>query len=329
MLELRSVFKHEIEQYLALRKKTLTPESYRLYLYVLRNLDEYLIECNVTTKTVEEKTVNGWIQQFYDFNVVRTVSEKVSRLRKFLEYLRYSGFQVFIPGCPKYSDSYVPYIFSDDELEKIFYVADRLEYSERRPTSRYSRFTFPMLLRLLYGCGLRVGETLAVRIGDINFDDGILFLKHTKNKKQRIVPMSRNLTEMLHRYCAAMRLTDNSNAFLFPNGIHNEKLSVPTADAMFKNVLQTAGIYVKPDIHKRGQCLNCFRHLFAVRSFAQAERNGRSTDDSIPFLSVYLGHYDMDGTEKYLKFNSDIFPEYTELFESYAAGVFSEVLYEK
>ena len=325
MLELRSVFKHEIEQYLALRQKTLTPESFAHHLYVLRNLDEYLAESGIKAKTIDEKTVTDWIQRFYEFNAVRTVSEKVSRLRKFLEYLRYSGFVVFIPGCPKYSDSYVPYIFSDDELGKIFYVADRLEYSERRPSSRFSRFMFPMLLRLLYGCGLRLGETLALRIGDINFDDGILFMKHTKNKKQRIVPMSRNLTEMLRCYCAAMGFAGNPNSVLFPTATHNKHWSVQTADAIFRNILQTAGIYVKPEPHKRGQCLNCFRHLFAVRSFAQAERNGRSTDDSVPFLSVYLGHYDMDGTEKYLKFNSDIFPEYTEMFESYAAGVFSEV----
>ena len=35
----------------------------------------------------------------------------------------------------------------------------------------------------------------------------------------------------------------------------------------------------------------------------------------MPFLSVYLGHHDMDETEKYLKFSGDMFPEYIELFE--------------
>jgi len=33
----------------------------------------------------------------------------------------------------------------------------------------------------------------------------------------------------------------------------------------------------------------------------------------------------MDGTEKYLKFSGDMFPEYTDMFEAYAAGVFPEV----
>ena len=48
-----------------------------------------------------------------------------------------------------------------------------------------------------------------------------------------------------------------------------------------------------------------------------------------PFLSVYLGHHDMDETEKYLKFNGDMFPEYMGLFEDYATGVFTEAAYEE
>lgn len=58
-------------------------------------------------------------------------------------------------------------------------------------------------------------------------------------------------------------------------------------------------------------------------------QNGRPAEDSVPFLSVYLGHHDMDETEKYLKFSGDMFPEYIELFEDFASGVFAEVAYEE
>jgi len=93
--------------------------------------------------------------------------------------------------------------------------------------------------------------------------------------------------------------------------------------------LRETGLYVPEKAHSRGQCLHCFRHYFAIHSFAQTEKNGRPTDDSVPFLSVYLGHHDMDETEKYLKFSGDMFPEYTELFEDYATGVFTEAAYEE
>ena len=93
--------------------------------------------------------------------------------------------------------------------------------------------------------------------------------------------------------------------------------------------LQETGLYVPGKAHSIGQCLHCFRHYFAIHSFAQAEQNGRPAEDSVPFLSVYLGHHDMDETEKYLKFSGDMFPEYIELFEDFASGVFAEVAYEE
>ena len=102
-----------------------------------------------------------------------------------------------------------------------------------------------------------------------------------------------------------------------------------TFDLRFRNLLQETGLYVPGKAHSRGQCLHCFRHYFAIHSFAQAEQNGRSAEDSVPFLSVYLGHHDMDETEKYLKFSGDMFPEYIELFEDFASGVFAEVAYEE
>jgi len=313
-----SIFKTELEEYLALRKKTLTQESYKYAHRVLSDFDRCLAEHNTDEKSVSEDMINIWIRRLSEVNVKRTVSDKVACLRKFLEYLRYSGFKVFMPKCPKYSNDYVPYLFSDTEMDIIFRTADAAEFNRR-----YTQATFPMLLRLLYGCGLRIGEALNLRVGDVNFERGTLLLRQPKNKKQRIVPMHESLTRILLQYCAAMGLVGNPGVFLFPGAKLEQHISGATVLLRFHNILKSTKIYVPPAPHERGQCLHCLRHLFAVKSFAQAERGGRSTNDSVPYLSVYLGHFDMDGTEKYLKFSSDIFPEHTELFETYSAGVFS------
>ncbi len=61
-----------------------------------------------------------------------------------------------------------------------------------------------MLLRMLLGCGLRLGEPLAARVKDVNFHNGTILICHAKNDKQRVVPMDRTLTEMLESYCIAM-----------------------------------------------------------------------------------------------------------------------------
>jgi integrase len=319
-----SIFKAEFEEYLALRKKTLAEESYEQTLYVLRSFDCCLSELGVGAKTVSEEMINAWIKPMSGTNAKRTINGKVACLRKFLEYLRYSGFAVFMPACPKCPDGYVPYLFSDEEMEIIFKEADAAEPKQKNPKRRLTQTALPMLLRLLYSCGLRVGEALNLKAGDIDFERGTLFMRHPKNGKQRIVPMHESLTPILKRYCMVLGIAGKPDAFVFPGSKPGRHLSGNAVHGRFLEILKATGIHVPRAPHKRGQCPHCLRHLFAVKSFAQASLNGRSAYDSVPFLSVYLGHRDMDCTEKYLKFSSDIFPEHSKMFEEYAAAaVFS------
>jgi len=329
MPEFKSVFAAELAEYIALKQKTISPETYNRYRYILTNFDGHLVDSELTEKAIDERLVSDWIAPFYETISAKTVSSNVSHLRKFLEYLRFCGYPVYVPeGLPKYADNYIAYLFSDLEVEKIFRTADKLEFNSSKPSARHYRYTFPMMLRMLYGCGLRLGETLSMKVGDVNFDSGVLLMKNTKNNKQRIVPMDGSLTDMLRRYCTAMGIIGNPGAWLFPTDNTEQHLSQSTADSLFRKILVDTKIYAAPKPHTRGQCLHCFRHLFTVKSFAQAERDGRPVNDSVPYLSVYLGHFDMDGTERYLKFSGDMFPEYTEQFEVYASGVFSGGLYE-
>jgi hypothetical protein len=69
--------------------------------------------------------------------------------------------------------------------------------------------------------------------------------------------------------------------------------------------------------------------VFAFKSFAKAEKSGRTIDDSVPYLSLYLGHDSLKETEKYLKFSNELYPEALKSFENYTSQVFPEVTYEK
>jgi len=299
---------------------TLEKGTYTIDCHVLGDFDSYFAERGTSEKAVTEELINGWISYLRDKNHSRTVNNKVSCLRCFLRYLRYCGVPVFMPQCPKYHEDYVPYIFSDTEMEKIFRHADGMAAGDDGKMC----FETAMLIRLLYGCGLRHGEALAIIRSDVDFKRGTLLMRKPKNKKQRIVPMHQSLTKMLMQYCVAMGIFDAPDALLFPGITPEVPVSLSNMRSRFRTVLKSANVYIPPEKpRQRGQCLHCLRHLFAVKSFAQAEQNGRSTLESVPYLSVYLGHFDMDGTEKYLKFSSDIFPEHTEMFEAYSTGVFT------
>ena len=328
MKEFQSIFKNDLADYLETNQGTISKDTLRNTRSVLFTFDSLLAKENA--KEISETIVNQWIRGLHQVNAPKTVSDKVSYLRKFLRYLQYKGYVVFMPDCPKTSDSYIPYIFSKEEIQILLASADKWADRHTDPKTRQTDMEFCMLLRMLLGCGFRLGEPLAAKVKDVNFSNGTILIRHAKNNKQRAVPMDGTLTEMLERYCIAMGIRAEPENYLFPAS-RNEGAAVSkgTFDSRFRHLLKETGLYVPGKTHSRGQCLHCFRHYFAIHSFAQAEKNGRPTDDSVPFLSVYLGHHDMDETEKYLKFNSDMFPEYVGLFEEYATGVFTEVAYEE
>jgi integrase len=290
----------------------------------LLSFDQHLAVKGKTEKHIAENDVTSWIQPMYDTLSRNTIASKVRILRVFLKNMRHKGILVYIPPSPKVPEAYVPYLFSDMELQKIFTTADAIPF--RKGSNRH--LELPMLLRMLYSCGFRLGELLETRIEDIDFDLGIILLRDTKNRKQRIVPLGDTLTDMLKRYCLAMNLIGKPDSCLFPGPDYRKHISQRSTESWFEDLLKETGIYTRTKKYARGQCLHCFRHLFVIKSFSRAEKTGRPVNDSIPFLSIYLGHNSINETEKYLKFSSDMFPEHTVLFETYSEGIFPEVCYE-
>jgi integron integrase len=52
---------------------------------------------------------------------------------------------------------------------------------------------YDLVVKLLYGCGLRLFECLKLRVQDFNFDDGILTIQAGKGKKSRTTPLPRSI----------------------------------------------------------------------------------------------------------------------------------------
>lgn len=327
MRNFKSILRYELTDFLFLRKAVLSKSAYSHDCHYLTTFDFYLTECNLQRKVVSESIITGWVKKLTGKS--STIANKVIVVRLFLQYLSSIGIKVFIPPIPRVTDDYIPYIFSNEEMKRIFMLSDNITLTKRQPNP-YIQFEFPMMLRIMYGCGLRVGETLSLRMKDVDLDGGILSLKHTKGDKQRLVPMHQTLTSILKRYCLAMGLVGKANELLFPGAIQEVPFSVNAARNKFNIILKSAGISMRGRAKReRGPCLHCLRHVFAFKSFAKAEKSGRTIDASIPYLSIYLGHDSLKETEKYLKFSSELYPEAMELFENYTLQVFPEVAYEE
>ena len=122
MIEFQSVFKHELAEYLEISQGTISDDTLRSTRRILLSFDSLLVEENAGRIT--ETAINHWIRGLQQINAPKTISDKISYLRKFLRYLQYKGYHVFMPACLKTSDSYVPYIFSDGEIQTLLSCAD-------------------------------------------------------------------------------------------------------------------------------------------------------------------------------------------------------------
>jgi integrase len=327
MIRFHSIFKEDINNFLAIRKPVLSDATIKLYIYYLASFDVFLANTGLKEKAISETVFNEWQKTIT--GGTRTKAGKIAAIRIFFKYLRSLGVPAYMPIIPKIADDYVPYIFCDEELGRIFNAADTIAITKGQP-NLLMRKVYPMILRLLYGCGLRVGETLALQVKDIDLRGGILTLLHAKNGKHRLVPMSPSLTDILRQYCLAMGIIGVPDAFLFPSIDPARPMSIQAVRNKFNAILKNLGIKL-PDKKRlgRGPCRHCLRHVFVLKSFVQAQKKGRNIDASVPFLSIYLGHDSLKETEKYLKFSSELFPNAMGLFEDYAGKVFPEAGYEK
>ncbi|MFR7972959.1 MAG: tyrosine-type recombinase/integrase [Lacrimispora saccharolytica] len=120
-----------------------------------------------------------------------------------------------------------------------------------------------MLLRMLLGCGFRLGEPLAAKVKDINFQSGTILIRHAKNNKQRVIPMDVTLTQMLERYCIAMGIKTEPESYLFPSSKNKgAAVSKGTFDLRFRNLLQETYLYVPGKYHSRCSVPSLFPPLF-------------------------------------------------------------------
>lgn len=308
-----------------MRQASLSESAYAHDYNYLANFDAFTAGYT-DKKNVSETLMNDWIQSLSGKS--SSIANKVIVIRIFMKYLNSVGVTAYIPPTPKVADDYVPYIFSDEELERIYDKADNLDVSASKKNPLI-QFEFPMIIRLMYGCGLRIGETLALKMKDIDLIGGTLMMRHAKGDKQRLVPMTPSLTEILEHYCLAMGIAGNPDSWLFPIYGKDESMKPKDAQHWFEKILRLAEISLPGrKKHERGPCLHCMRHVFVFKSFAAAEKAGRRIDDSVPYLSIYLGHDSLQETEKYMKFSSELFPEALELFSEYSADIFPEVEYE-
>ncbi len=247
-------------------------------------------------------------------------NRRISIVRGFARYLVRLGYEAYIfPAAAVTIDrySYIPYIFSEKELKCIFTICDSYPLSDVSPNRH---LILPLLFRILYGCGLRISEALKLKLNDVDLKQGTLFIRDAKFGKERIVPMAETLTQRCRRYVDKVHNYNTCNPFIFPSPFGG-RYTDSTIYHLFRGILWKARI----SHSGKGPRLHDLRHSFSVHCLKKWVSNGNDLTNLLPYLSTYLGHVDLRGTQHYLRLTADLYPEIVASVEQNFSFLIPEV----
>ena len=139
---------------------------------------------------------------------------------------------------------------------------------------------YKTILSLIYACGLRMGELLRLKPQDILSDRNLLHIKQSKGKKDRVVPLSSKLLEMLREYYKSYK----PKVWLFEGQYEGERYSERSLQQEFKNAVKQSNI-------KKSATLHWLRHSYATHLLEGG------TD--LRYIQVLFGHNSSKTTEIY------------------------------
>jgi integron integrase len=85
---------------------------------------------------------------------------------------------------------YIPVVLSREEIDSILKNLD---------------FPFDLIVKMLYGCGLRLFECLGLRIQCLNFDAGMVTVHDGKGQKDRTVPLPQAIVPELRKHVQSLK----------------------------------------------------------------------------------------------------------------------------
>jgi integrase/recombinase XerD len=191
-------------------------------------------------------------------------------VRKFCLHLARIQPKTFIPHphtFPRQSAPKAPCLLSPSEVARLV-KATRIV--RPKPKNPLRRDTMRLAILLVYCCGLRLGELLRLRIGDIDSERRLLRIDHTKFNKSRLVPLSPALADALKRYLRQRRrrgmpLDSQSPLVWSSEAGKNSSLSAQAFRVTWRQLCREAGVF---DRNQKPPRVHDLRHYPGFRTIA-------------------------------------------------------------
>jgi len=147
------------------------------------------------------------------------------------------------------------------------------------------------MLTLSYGCGLRAGEVVRLRAGDIDSEQMIIRIVQSKGRKDRHVMLPPEILDLLRQWWKVRpRKRDTGVApeqrWLFPGRSDRQPTTTRQFSRLFKQAAKAAGL-------RKTLSLHSLRHSFATHLLEDGK--------DIRVIQALLGHDKLDTTARYTR----------------------------
>ena len=313
-----SKFRADIEAFIIQKRASGYP--YNTSARVLGYLDAMISKSFPDSDILSKKICNAWIDKCSSFHQ-NTLLRRVTPVRQLAKYLVGTGKEAYIipGGIPNKQIHYDAHIFTETELKAFFSSIDKCRKSSFSP---YRCYVIPVIFRLLYTCGLRASEARLLNVDDVDLDTGKIFIRGSKGWEARIIYVSPDMLDLLHRYdCIIQRYLPARKVF-FPNQ-KGDFYSKSTLDIWFHefwDTLPEAAVTKgnKPRVHD-------FRHSYCVYRLNQWVSDNADLNALYPYLSEFVGHSNFADTDYYLTLAEPFYSEFEARMRKVNAAILPEV----
>jgi len=264
---------------------------------------------------VEEKKIDGSVLQPSFFLEMRTalnierasINSRLYSLSAFFQFLVRKGvcFENPIQDIPPLPESaFIPFIFSAEQTDQVLAaICNRIRKTPQYYLKDLAEYTAVLLLAR---CGLRIKEPLRLKLKDYRTGEKTIYIEKTKFKKDRLIPVPQSVATEMENYLAArsVLLIEDQNPYLLVS--NNQKgLTDNRVRLVFHRAVNNIGLrqsrQIIGDTIFSSPTPHSLRHSFAVNTLRQVKERGKSPQNALPVLAVYMGHSQYKHTIKYLK----------------------------